>query len=86
LGIIGWIVLGLIVGYIASTLMNKRREGVSSDILLGVVGAVMGGWVFNAAGVAGPTGFNTWSHLVAVIGAVLVLVVWHVIRGSARHA
>jgi uncharacterized membrane protein YeaQ/YmgE (transglycosylase-associated protein family) len=50
MGVIGWIVLGLIAGYIASTLVNKRGEGLAFDILLGIVGAVIGGWIFNAAG------------------------------------
>jgi uncharacterized membrane protein YeaQ/YmgE (transglycosylase-associated protein family) len=46
MGVIGWIVLGLIAGYIASTLVNKRGEGLPFDILLGIVGAVIGGWIF----------------------------------------
>jgi uncharacterized membrane protein YeaQ/YmgE (transglycosylase-associated protein family) len=86
MGVIGWIVLGLIAGYIASTLVNKRGEGLPFDILLGIVGAVVGGWIFQAAGAAGVTGFNLWSLLVAVVGAVAFLVVWHAIRRSAAHA
>ena len=86
MGIIGWIVLGLITGYIASTLMNERGEGPSFDILLGIIGAVIGGWLFSAAGATGVTGFNIWSLLVAVIGAVLVLTAWHATHRSHRHA
>jgi uncharacterized membrane protein YeaQ/YmgE (transglycosylase-associated protein family) len=86
MGVIGWIVLGLIAGYIASTLVNKRGEGLAFDILLGIVGAVIGGWIFNAAGANGATGLNLWSLLVAVVGAVVFLVVWHAIRRSASHA
>ena len=86
MGVIGWIVFGGIAGYIASTLVNKRGEGLPFDILLGIVGAVIGGWLFNAAGATGMTGFNVWSLLVAVIGAVLLLVVWHAIGRSVRHA
>jgi uncharacterized membrane protein YeaQ/YmgE (transglycosylase-associated protein family) len=86
MGVIGWIVLGLIAGYIASTLVNKRGEGLPFDILLGIVGAVVGGWIFQAAGSTGVTGFNLWSLLVAVVGAVVFLVVWHAIRRSAAHA
>ena len=85
MGVIGWIVLGLIAGFIASKLVNKRGEGLPFDILLGIVGAVVGGWIFNAAGTAGVTGFNVWSLMVAVIGAVIFLVVWHAIRGSRSH-
>ena len=86
MGVLGWIVLGLIAGYIASTLVNKRGEGLAFDILLGIVGAVIGGWLFNAAGAAGVTGFNVWSLLVAVVGAVVLLVVWHTIRRSTSRA
>jgi uncharacterized membrane protein YeaQ/YmgE (transglycosylase-associated protein family) len=86
MGVIGWIMLGLIAGYIASTLVNKRGEGLPFDILLGIVGAVIGGWIFNAAGATGVTGFNLWNLLVAVVGAVVVLVVWHAIRRSVSRA
>jgi len=85
-GVIGWIVLGLIAGYIASTLVNNRGEGLPMDIVLGIVGAVIGGWLFNAFGATGVTGFNLWSLLVAVVGAVVLLVVWHAIRRSTSHA
>lgn len=86
MGVIGWIVLGLIAGFIASKLVNKRGEGLPFDILLGIIGAVIGGWLFNAAGATGVTGFNIWSLLVAVVGAVVFLVVWHVIRRAVLHA
>lgn len=86
MGFIGWIALGLIAGFIASTLVNKRGEGPLMDIVLGIVGALVGGWAFNAFGSAGVTGFNLWSLLVAVIGAVALLVIWHAIRGSSARA
>jgi len=86
MSVIGWIVLGLIAGFIASKLVNKRGEGLPFDILLGIVGAVIGGWLFNAAGAAGVTGFNVWSLMVAVAGAVVFLVVWHAMRGAVSHA
>ncbi len=88
MGVIGWIVLGLIAGYIASTLVNTRGEGLAFNILLGIVGAVLGGLLFllfNAIGATGVTGFNVWSLLVAVVGAVVLLVVWHAIQRSARQ-
>ena len=84
MGFIGWIVLGLFAGFIASKLVNRHGEGPLMDIVLGIVGALVGGWLFNAFGSAGVTGFNAWSLLVAVVGAVLVLGVWHAIRGSTR--
>jgi uncharacterized membrane protein YeaQ/YmgE (transglycosylase-associated protein family) len=84
--VIGWILLGLVAGYIASRLVNQRGEGLSYDILLGIVGAVIGGWLFTAAGATGVTGFNVWSLMVAVGGAMVSLVVWHAIRRSTANA
>jgi uncharacterized membrane protein YeaQ/YmgE (transglycosylase-associated protein family) len=86
MGFIGWIVLGLIAGFIASKLVNNRGEGPLMDIVLGIVGALLGGWLFNQFGSAGVTGFNAWSLLVAVVGAVAALGVWHAIRGSTARA
>ena len=80
---IAWIVLGLLAGYIGSKLVNNRGEGIVLDVLLGIVGAIVGGWLFNRFGAVGVTGFNLYSLLVAVIGAVLVLVVYHAIRRMA---
>ena len=80
---IAWIVLGLLAGFIGSKLVNKRGEGIVLDVLLGIVGAVVGGWLFNRFGAVGVTGFNVYSLLVAVICAVLVLVVYHAIRRMA---
>jgi uncharacterized membrane protein YeaQ/YmgE (transglycosylase-associated protein family) len=74
---LAWIVLGLIAGFIASKLVNKTGEGMFLDILLGVVGAVVGGWLFNAFGMPGVTGVNVYSMVVAVIGAVVFLLVYH---------
>ena len=86
MNVIGSIVLGLIAGFIASRLMNKRGEGMFRDIVLGIVGALVGGWLFNAMGTAGVTGFNIRSLFVAVIGAVVSLVLWHALRGSSLRA
>jgi uncharacterized membrane protein YeaQ/YmgE (transglycosylase-associated protein family) len=77
---IAWIILGLLAGFIGSKLVNKRGEGVILDVLLGVVGAVVGGWLFNRFGAVGVTGLNLYSLLVAVIGAVVVLIVYHALR------
>jgi uncharacterized membrane protein YeaQ/YmgE (transglycosylase-associated protein family) len=76
---IAWIVLGLISGFIASKLVNKTGEGFLLDIVLGIVGALVGGWLFNEFGMAGVTGVNLYSMLVAVVGAVVVLVLYHAI-------
>jgi uncharacterized membrane protein YeaQ/YmgE (transglycosylase-associated protein family) len=82
MSIIGWIVLGLIAGFIASKVVNKAGEGVLPDIVLGIIGAIVGGWLFTAFGATGITGFNLYSMFVAVIGAVVVLVVYHLITGQ----
>ena len=79
MSIIAWIVLGLIAGFIASKIVNKSGEGVVLDIVLGVVGAVVGGWLFSAFGMAGVSGVNIYSLLVAVIGAIVVLFAYHAI-------
>jgi uncharacterized membrane protein YeaQ/YmgE (transglycosylase-associated protein family) len=74
---LAWIVLGLLAGFVASKLINKTGEGMLMDILLGIVGAVLGGWLFNRFGMPGVTGLNLYSLLVAVIGAAIFLVVYH---------
>lgn len=81
MSILAWIVLGLIAGFIASKIVNKAGVGVLLDIILGIVGAVVGGWLFNTFGHVGITGLNLYSILVAVIGAVIVLVVYHALAG-----
>jgi len=74
---IAWIVLGLIAGFIASKIVNKSGEGVLLDIILGVVGAVIGGYLFQTFGMPGVTGVNIYSILVAVVGAIVFLVLYH---------
>jgi uncharacterized membrane protein YeaQ/YmgE (transglycosylase-associated protein family) len=74
---ISWLVLGLIAGFIGSKLVNKQGEGMLMDIVLGIVGAVVGGFVAHLAGFSGITGFNLYSVLIAVVGSVLVLVLYH---------
>lgn len=77
-----WILLGLVAGFIAAKIVNKRGEGWVGDIVLGIVGAVVGGWLFGLLGVGGVTGFNLYSLIVAVVGAVVVLFAYHAIRRS----
>ena len=81
---IAWIVLGLIAGFIASKIVNKSGEGLFLDIVLGIVGAVVGGWIFRAVGMAGVSGLNIYSLVVAVVGAIVFLLVYHLLfRGRA---
>jgi uncharacterized membrane protein YeaQ/YmgE (transglycosylase-associated protein family) len=84
MSILAWIVLGLIAGFISSKIVNRRGEGVLLDIVLGIAGAVVGGWLMAAFGGYGVNGFNIHSVLVASGGAVVVLVVLNLVRGSPR--
>jgi uncharacterized membrane protein YeaQ/YmgE (transglycosylase-associated protein family) len=77
---IAWVILGLLAGFIGSKIVNKHGEGVGMDIVLGIVGAVLGGWIFRLLGASGVTGLNIYSLIVAVIGAVIALSVYHAIH------
>ena len=81
MSIIGWIVFGIIAGFIASKIVNKQGQGVIVDMILGIIGAVVGGWLFERFGSVGVTGFNLYSMFVAVIGAIIVLVLYHMVTG-----
>lgn len=74
---IAWIVLGLVAGFIGSKIVNKSGDGLIVDILLGIVGAVVGGYIFRFFGARGVTGLNLYSLLVAVIGAIVFLLIYH---------
>jgi uncharacterized membrane protein YeaQ/YmgE (transglycosylase-associated protein family) len=80
---LSWIVLGLLAGFIASKIVNKHGEGVFLDIVLGIVGSVVGGLLFGLFGAGGVSGFNLYSLLVAVIGAIATLVVYHAVHRVA---
>ncbi|MDQ6893010.1 MAG: GlsB/YeaQ/YmgE family stress response membrane protein [Acidobacteriota bacterium] len=86
MSVVAWIILGLISGFIGSKIVNKRGEGVLLDIVLGIVGAVVGGWLFRTFAkathvhpVPGVTGLNIESVFVAVVGAIVVLIAYHAI-------
>jgi len=83
--ILSWVVLGLLAGFIGSKIVNKRGEGFLLDIVLGILGAIAGGWVFTLLGAGGVTGLNLYSLLVAVAGAILVLVLYHAIQRAFHH-
>ena len=83
MSIIGWLILGLIAGFVASKIVNKTGEGVLIDIVLGVVGAVVGGYLFTLFGAAPVTGLNIYSMVVAVVGAIVVLVIYHAVAGRS---
>jgi len=81
MGIIAWLVLGLIAGFIASKIVTNGGQGVVLDIVLGIIGAFVGGFLFSFFGAAPVTGFNIYSMIVAVIGAVVVLWLYHALVG-----
>ncbi|MBK5197693.1 MAG: GlsB/YeaQ/YmgE family stress response membrane protein [Methyloceanibacter sp.] len=83
MSILAWIVLGLIAGFIASKLYSGSGQGFLMDIVLGIVGAVVGGYLFTAIGATGITGFNLYSMFVAVIGAVVLLAIYHAIMSRS---
>lgn len=80
MSLIAWLILGLLAGYIGSKIVNSSGEGFIRDILLGVVGAFVGGFLFREFGGHGVSGLNIYSLIVAVVGSVVVLVAFHVLR------
>ena len=84
--ILVWIVGGLIAGFIASMIVNSHGEGIIRDILLGIVGSVIGGFIFEYFGWGSVTGLNLMSLLIAVVGGVIFLVVYHAIFRRYRRA
>lgn len=81
---LAWVVLGLIAGFIGSKIVNKSGQGILLDIILGIVGAVVGGFVFRLFGATGVTGLNLYSLIVAVIGSIIFLLIYHAIVGRKR--
>jgi uncharacterized membrane protein YeaQ/YmgE (transglycosylase-associated protein family) len=80
MSILAWAILGIVAGFIASKIVNKSGEGLIRDLILGIIGAVVGGWVMETFGKAGVSGLNLYSLVVAVVGAIVVLVAFHAIR------
>jgi uncharacterized membrane protein YeaQ/YmgE (transglycosylase-associated protein family) len=81
MSLLGWIFFGLVTGFIASRVVNRRGEGCILNIALGILGALVGGFIFTAIGGRGVTGFNLYSMFVAVVGAIVVLLIYHAITG-----
>jgi uncharacterized membrane protein YeaQ/YmgE (transglycosylase-associated protein family) len=86
MGIIAWLILGLIAGFVASKVVHHTGQGVVIDMVLGIVGALVGGFVFRAVGGEGVTGFNIWSLVVATAGAIVVLLIWSAITSRRPRA
>lgn len=86
MGIIGWIILGGLAGWIASMFVGTNKEqGMLANIIVGIVGGVLGGFVLNLFGIDGVTGFNLWSLAVALVGAIVALWAWRMFTGRNRR-
>ena len=83
MGILSWLILGLIAGWIGSKIVNNTGEGFFLDIVLGIVGALVGGFLFSLVGAEGVSGLNLYSMFVAVVGSIVVLVIYHTIFGRS---
>ena len=82
MGIIAWIIVGLIAGALAKLVLpGDDPGGFIVTILIGIVGAFVGGFVFNLFGGAGVSGFNIWSILVATVGAIILLLIYRLVAG-----
>ena len=84
MGIISWIVLGLIAGFIGSKIVDRQGQGFWLDIALGIIGALVGGFLFDLFGASGVTGLNIYSMIVAIVGAVVVLLIYNAVIGRRR--
>ena len=83
MSIISWLIVGLIAGWVGSKIVNKTGEGFFLDIVLGIVGALVGGFLFSLFGAEGVSGLNLYSMFVAIVGSVVVLVIYHTIFGRS---
>ena len=81
MSIIAWIILGLIAGYVGSRIVDKEGKGLWLNMALGIVGAIVGGIIFSVFGAGGVTGGNLYSIIVAIIGSVVVLWIYHAVSG-----
>ena len=81
MSLVGWIIFGLITGFVASRIVNDEGQGCALNVVLGIVGAFVGGLIFTGIGGRGISGFNLYSMFVAIIGAIVVLVLYHAIAG-----
>ena len=82
MGILSWIILGLIAGFIASKIVNKTGSGLIMDIVLGVVGAIVGGFIMSLLGFGSVTGLNLYSVIVAILGGVVVTYAYRMITSA----
>ena len=81
MSIFGWIILGLIAGFIGSKIVNSQGQGFWLNIALGIIGALVGGFLFSLFGSEGVTGLNIWSMIVAIVGSIVVLLIYNAVTG-----
>ena len=81
MGIISWIILGLIAGFIASKIVDKQGQGLWLNLALEIIGALVGGFLFDLFGATGVTGLNIWSMIVAIVGSIVVLLIYNALTG-----
>jgi len=84
MGIISWIILGLVAGFIGSKIVGREGQGFWLDIALGIVGALVGGFVFDLFGASGVSGLNIYSMIVAIVGSIVVLLIYNAVTGTRR--
>ena len=81
MSILTWIILGLIAGFIGSKIVDKQGQGFWLNMALGIIGALVGGFLFSLFGSSGVTGLNIWSMIVAIVGSVVVLLIYNAVAG-----
>jgi uncharacterized membrane protein YeaQ/YmgE (transglycosylase-associated protein family) len=84
MSIISWIILGLIAGFVGGKIVNREGQGFWLNIALGIVGALVGGFLFDLFGASGVTGLNIYSMIVAIIGSIVVLLIYNTVTGPRR--
>ena len=87
MGILGWIILGGLAGWVASMIAGTNaQQGLLGNIVVGVIGGLLGGFLANVFGIDGVTGFNLWSFAIALVGAVILLWIWKALRSGRKTA
>jgi uncharacterized membrane protein YeaQ/YmgE (transglycosylase-associated protein family) len=84
MSIVSWIILGLIAGFVGAKIVNREGQGFWLDIALGIIGALVGGFLFSLFGASGVTGLNIYSMIVAIIGSIVVLLIYNAVMGRRR--
>jgi uncharacterized membrane protein YeaQ/YmgE (transglycosylase-associated protein family) len=84
MSIISWIILGLIAGFVGAKIVNREGQGFWLDIALGIIGALVGGFLFSLFGASGVTGLNIYSMIVAILGSIVVLLIYNAVMGHRR--